>query len=68
LVADAYPDADDTEVKVRTIIMTSTAHGFLTLDHVGRFRPFMYEPLTHDEMVEAVMRAAMAVSIKGAQN
>jgi len=66
LVAGAYPDADATEVKVRTIIMTSTAHGFLTLDHVGRFRPFMYEPLTHDEMVEAVMRAAMGISIKPA--
>jgi AcrR family transcriptional regulator len=65
LVADAYPDADETEVKVRTIIMTSTSHGFLTLDHVGRFRPFMYEPLTHDEMVGAVMQAAMGISIKG---
>jgi AcrR family transcriptional regulator len=65
LVADAYPEADETEVKVRTIIMISTGHGFLTLDHVGRFRPFMYEPLTHDEMVEAVMRAAMGVPIKG---
>lgn len=61
LVAGAYPDADETEIKVRTLIMTSTAHGFLTLDHVGRFKPFMYEPLTHDEMVEAVMRAAMGI-------
>lgn len=67
LVADAYPDADETEVKVRTIIMISTGHGFLTLDHVGRFRPFMYEPLSHDEMVEAVMRAAMGISIKGSK-
>jgi AcrR family transcriptional regulator len=65
LVADAYPDAGETEVKVRTIIMISTGHGFLTLDHVGRFKPFMYEPLTHDEMVEAVMRAAMGVAITG---
>jgi AcrR family transcriptional regulator len=64
LVAEAFPDADETEVKVRTIIMTSTAHGFLTLDHVGRFRPFMYEPLTHDKMVEAVMAAAIGAPIK----
>jgi AcrR family transcriptional regulator len=64
LVAEAYPDADPTEVKIRTIIMTSTSHGFLTLNHVGRFRPFMYEPLSHDEMVEAVMRAAMGAPIK----
>jgi AcrR family transcriptional regulator len=61
LVTGAYPDADATEVKVRAIIMTSTTHGFLTLDHVGRFRPFMYEPLTHEEMVRAVMRAAMGI-------
>jgi len=64
LVAEAFPEADETEVKVRTIIMTSTGHGFLTLDHVGRFRPFMYEPLTHDEMVEAVMASAIGASIK----
>jgi AcrR family transcriptional regulator len=67
LVAGAYPDADATEVKVRTIIMISTGHGFLTLDHVGRFRPFMYEPLSHEQMVEAVMRAAMGVPINGRQ-
>ena len=65
LVAGAFPGADATEVKVRTIIMISTGHGFLTLDHVGRFRPFMYEPLTHEQMVETVMRAAMGISIKG---
>jgi AcrR family transcriptional regulator len=65
LVAGAYPDADATEIKVRTIIMTSTTHGFLTLDHAGRFRPFMYEPLTHEEMVQAVMRAAMGISTTG---
>jgi AcrR family transcriptional regulator len=62
LVEGAYPDASETEIKVRTLIMTSTAHGFLTLDHVGRFKPFMYEPLSHEEMVEAVMRAAMGIS------
>ena len=61
LVAGAFPDAGETEVKVRTIIMTSTAHGFLTLDHVGRFKPFMYEPLSHEEMVKAVMQAAMGM-------
>jgi AcrR family transcriptional regulator len=58
LVAGAYPDADEAEVKIRTLIMTSTSHGFLSLNHVGRFKPFMYEPLSHDEMVKAVMQAA----------
>jgi hypothetical protein len=61
-VQGAYPDADEAEVKVRTLIMISTAHGLLTLDHVGRFKPFMYEPLSHQEMVEAVMQAAMGIS------
>jgi AcrR family transcriptional regulator len=61
-VEGAYPDAGPTEVKIRTLIMTSTAHGFLTLDRVGRFKPFMYEPLSHEEMVKAVMQAAMGIS------
>ena len=58
-VAGAYPEANETEVKRRTVIMVSTAHGFLSLDGVGRFRPFMYEPLSRDELIEAVLRAAM---------
>lgn len=58
-IRGAFPDADDAEVKIRTVIMVSTAHGFLALDHAGRFKPFMYEPLNHDEMVEAVIRTAM---------
>ena len=44
---------------MRAVIMTSTAHGFLVLDHAGRFKPFMYEPLNHDEMVTAVMRTVL---------
>jgi AcrR family transcriptional regulator len=60
-VAGAYPEADQAEVKIRTLIMTSTSHGFLSLDHVGRFKPFMYEPLSHEEMVKAVMQAAMGL-------
>jgi AcrR family transcriptional regulator len=58
-IEGAYPDADPVEVKMRAVIMTSTAHGFLMLDHAGRFKPFMYEPLSHDEMVKAVLRTAM---------
>jgi len=58
-IAGAFPEADVAEVKMRAVIMVSTAHGFLALDHAGRFRPFMYEPLDHDQMVEAVMRSAM---------
>lgn len=60
-VEGAYPEADAAEIKIRTLIMTSTSHGFLSLDHVGRFKPFMYEPLSHEEMVQAVMQAAMGL-------
>jgi AcrR family transcriptional regulator len=56
-VGGAFPDADDAEVKIRTVIMMSTSHGFLSLNNAGRFKPFMYEPLTHQEMVSAVLRA-----------
>lgn len=56
-VEGAYPEADEIEVKIRTVIMMSTSHGFLSLDNAGRFKPFMYEPFTHEEMVTAVMRA-----------
>lgn len=58
-VAAAWPEAAEEEVKQRTVIMISTAHGFLSLDNAGRFKPFMYEPLSHEALVEAVMRAAM---------
>jgi AcrR family transcriptional regulator len=55
----AFPDADEKEVKVRAVLMFSTSHGFLALDQAGRFKPFMYEPMTHDELVEAVMGSAL---------
>jgi AcrR family transcriptional regulator len=58
-IAGAFPDADEAEVKMRAVIMISTGHGFLALDNAGRFKPFMYEPMNHEEMVEAVMRAAL---------
>jgi len=56
-VEGAFPDADEAEVKIRTVIMVSTSHGFLSLDNAGRFKPFMYEPLSHEDMVKAVLRA-----------
>lgn len=58
-VAGAHPGADEKAVKARTIVMWSTLYGFHALDGAGRFKPFMIEPLTHDELVEAVMAAAM---------
>ena len=58
-IQGAYPDANESEVKMRAILLMSTGHGFLALDQAGRFKRFMYEPMTHEEMVEAVMRTAM---------
>jgi AcrR family transcriptional regulator len=58
-VAAAVPDANEADVKVRTVIMTCTSHGFLSLDAGGRFKPFMYEPLSRDDLVRAVMDAVM---------
>lgn len=57
-VAGAYPDADEAEVKRRTLILVSTGHGFLALDRGGRLKPFMTEPMTHDDLVEAVIGSA----------
>jgi AcrR family transcriptional regulator len=60
-VGAAFPEADEVEVKVRTLIMISTSHGFLALNNAGRFRPFMYEPLTPEQMVDAVMHRAIGL-------
>jgi hypothetical protein len=54
----SLPEADETEIKTRTVIMISTTHGFLALERAGRFKPMMYEPLSRDDLVRAVMRAA----------
>lgn len=58
-VRGAYPEADDKAVKARTITMWSTMYGFLALRGAHRFKPFMIEPLTEAEIVEAVTEAAM---------
>jgi AcrR family transcriptional regulator len=60
-VADANPQMSEAQARVRTIIMMSTSHGFLALYRAGRFKPFMYEPLSHEDMVEAVMRSLLGV-------
>lgn len=57
-VEEAFPAADRREVKMRTVLMVSTAHGFIALERKGRFKPFMVEPLTVEEMTEAVLLTA----------
>ena len=62
-VRGAYPDESEAQVKARTVIMVSTAHGFLDLERAGRFKPFMYEPLSRSDLVDAVMRAAIGEGV-----
>jgi AcrR family transcriptional regulator len=57
-VSGADPAADEKTVKARTLTMWSTVYGFLALDRARRFKPFMTEPLTRAEIVEAVITAA----------
>ena len=57
-VEEANPGLDAKGVKARVVTMWSTVYGFLSLNTAGRFQPFMIAPLTHDEIVEAVMLAA----------
>ena len=57
-VTEANPGADAKAIRARVVTMWSTVYGFLSLNTGGRFKPFMIAPLTEDEIVEAVMRAA----------
>ena len=61
-VEGAFPKADQRWVKQRTVTMLSTIVGFRVLDNVGRFRPFMINPLTRKDLVEAVLEAAIGDS------
>jgi AcrR family transcriptional regulator len=55
----AFPGADQRWVRARTVTMMSTMVGYLVLDNVERFRPHMIEPLTRDDLLEAVLDAAI---------
>ena len=55
----AFPDADQRWVRARTVTMMSTVVGYQMLDNVERFRPHMIEPLTRDDLLEAVLEAAI---------
>jgi AcrR family transcriptional regulator len=55
----AFPGAGETWIKARTVTMLSTQVGYLVLDNVGRFKPFMIEPLKRDDLIEIVLEAAI---------
>jgi AcrR family transcriptional regulator len=55
----AFPGADAAWIRGRTVTMLSTVVGYRLLDNVGRFRPHMIEPLTHAQLLDAVLEAAI---------
>jgi AcrR family transcriptional regulator len=61
----AFPGAGETWIKARTVTMLSTLAGYLMLDNVGRFKPFMTEPLTRIDLIEAVLEAAIGPPPEG---
>ncbi len=58
-VAATLPGADDKTIKARTIAMWSTVHGFAVLRQGRRLKPFMLGALGEDELIEAVLSAAL---------
>jgi AcrR family transcriptional regulator len=57
-VRGAFPHADEREVKLRTVVMWSTTYGFLALRGAGRFKDFMIEPWTDQQLSEEMVAAA----------
>jgi AcrR family transcriptional regulator len=55
----AYPDADEDWLKRKRVAMLSTVVGFLVLDEGGRFPAAWAAPLTHGDLVEAILDAAV---------
>jgi AcrR family transcriptional regulator len=58
-VSTLDPAADERTVKRRAVTGWSTLHGYVTLAQGGRLAAFMTEPLTRDEIVEAVLDKAL---------
>jgi AcrR family transcriptional regulator len=56
------PAADRATIKRRAITGWSTLHGFITLVQGGRLLPFMTEPLTHAELLEAILDKSLRES------
>ena len=54
----AYPDAEEAWLKRRRVTMLSTVVGFLVLDEAGRFTPEWARPLSHEDLVEAILDTA----------
>jgi AcrR family transcriptional regulator len=57
----AFPGAEKAWIRARTVTMMSTMVGYQLLDNVGRFRPHMIEPLAHEDLLGAVLEAAIGL-------
>ena len=55
----AYPDADEGWLKRKRVTMLSTVVGFMVLEEGGRFPAAWAAPLTRDDLIEAVLDAAV---------
>lgn len=55
----AFPAADSVWIRRRAVTMLSTVVGYRVLDVAGRFRPYMIEPLSRAELLDAVLDAAI---------
>jgi AcrR family transcriptional regulator len=53
------PAADERTVKRRAVTGWSTLHGYVTLAQAGRLAAFMTEPLTEQDLMEAVLDKAL---------
>jgi hypothetical protein len=54
----AHPDEDDAGITRRTVTGWSTIYGFIALNRRNRVKTFMIEPLSHDKITDAVLKAS----------
>jgi len=64
LVAATLDDPDDGAIKAAAIAIMSSTYGFALLRMNDRLKPFMYGPLTQDELVDAVLSMRVATRLR----
>lgn len=64
LVAATLDEPDDGAIKAAAIAIMSSTYGFALLRMNDRLKPFMYGPLTQDELVDAVLSMRVATRLR----
>ena len=64
LVAATLDDSDDGAIKAAAIAIMSSTYGFALLRMNDRLKPFMYGPLTQDELVDAVLSIKVTTRLR----